>query len=99
MHILYVDESGDPGKDKHSSPHFILSGLIISQEDWDARHTTYPFNTPVSYEAFYYRSLFERHYPNREQLITKFWLPKLNGVESNNPSATSLDGHRIDTDF
>jgi hypothetical protein len=34
MHILYVDESGDPGKDKHSSPHFILSGLIISQEDW-----------------------------------------------------------------
>lgn len=34
MHILYVDESGDPGKHKHSSPHFILSGLIISQEDW-----------------------------------------------------------------
>jgi len=34
MHILYVDESGDPGKHKYSSPHFILSGLIISQEDW-----------------------------------------------------------------
>lgn len=34
MHILYVDESGDPGRHKHSSPHFILSGLIVSQEDW-----------------------------------------------------------------
>ncbi|GGE21597.1 DUF3800 domain-containing protein [Psychroflexus salis] len=34
MHILYVDESGDPGKHKYSSPHFILSGLIIAQDDW-----------------------------------------------------------------
>lgn len=34
MYILYVDESGDPGKHKHSSPHFILSGLIISQDNW-----------------------------------------------------------------
>ena len=34
MYILYVDENGDPGKHKHSSPHFILSGLIISQDNW-----------------------------------------------------------------
>ena len=34
MHLLYVDESGDPGTHKYSSPHFILSGLIISQDDW-----------------------------------------------------------------
>ena len=34
MHILYVDESGDLGKHKYSSPHFILSGLIVAQEDW-----------------------------------------------------------------
>lgn len=34
MHILYVDESGDPGNHQFSSPHFILSGLIISQDNW-----------------------------------------------------------------
>ena len=34
MHIMYVDESGDPGIDKYSSPHYILSGLIISENDW-----------------------------------------------------------------
>jgi len=34
MHIMYVDESGDPGNSAHSSPHYILSGLIIRQEDW-----------------------------------------------------------------
>ena len=34
MHFMYVDESGDPGTHPHSSPHFILSGLIVSQDDW-----------------------------------------------------------------
>ncbi len=31
---MYVDESGDPGNSQYSSPHFILSGLIIYQDDW-----------------------------------------------------------------
>ncbi len=35
MYIMYVDESGDPGTHENSSPHFILSGLIIHQSDWD----------------------------------------------------------------
>jgi hypothetical protein len=32
---MYVDESGDPGKAPLSSPHFILSGLIIHINDWE----------------------------------------------------------------
>jgi hypothetical protein len=35
MYIMYVDESGDPGKHPLSSPHFILSGLIVHQNEWD----------------------------------------------------------------
>ena len=35
MYIMYVDESGDPGTHEYSSPHFILSGLIVAQNDWD----------------------------------------------------------------
>ncbi len=34
MQLMYVDESGDPGDHVHSSPHFILSGLVIDQGDW-----------------------------------------------------------------
>jgi len=35
MYILYVDESGDPGKLKErNSKHFMLSGLIVSVDDW-----------------------------------------------------------------
>lgn len=35
MHIMYVDESGDPGSHKFSSPHFILSALIVSDVEWE----------------------------------------------------------------
>ncbi|MBL7913209.1 MAG: DUF3800 domain-containing protein [Bacteroidia bacterium] len=35
MHLLYVDESGDPGISQYSSKHFILTGLIVSQDNWD----------------------------------------------------------------
>jgi len=35
MHIMYVDESGDPeAYTGFNSPHFILSGIILSQDDW-----------------------------------------------------------------
>jgi len=35
MYLMYVDESGDPGNTGFSTDHFILSGLIISQDEWD----------------------------------------------------------------
>ncbi|OYU78939.1 MAG: hypothetical protein CFE23_16340 [Flavobacterium sp. BFFFF1] len=35
MYIMYVDESGDPGSHKNSSPHFILSAIIVSENEWD----------------------------------------------------------------
>ncbi|MDB5234131.1 MAG: hypothetical protein JWR44_1124 [Hymenobacter sp.] len=35
MYFLYVDESGDPGRYIGSNtPHFILSGLIVPEEEW-----------------------------------------------------------------
>ena len=34
MHLMYVDESGDPGHARLNSRHFALSGLIINQSDW-----------------------------------------------------------------
>lgn len=32
---MYVDESGDPGHSTYGSEHFILSGLIVHQTDWE----------------------------------------------------------------
>ncbi len=37
MYFLYVDESGDPGRYTGSNtPHFILSGLLVAEQDWAA---------------------------------------------------------------
>jgi len=39
MYIMYVDESGDPGEFTNpktgNSQHYILSGLIVSADDWN----------------------------------------------------------------
>lgn len=37
MYFLYVYESGDPGRYMGSNtPHFILSGLLVPEQDWKA---------------------------------------------------------------
>jgi asparagine synthase (glutamine-hydrolysing) len=64
---------------------------IISAEKYENRQQLYPHNTPVSYEAFLYRQLFEEIYPGQSQLISKFWMPSIKGKEITDPSATALD--------
>ena len=34
MYMMYVDESGDPGKSVGSSGHYILSGIVIHYKQW-----------------------------------------------------------------
>ncbi|HAK75459.1 MAG TPA: hypothetical protein DCM71_00760 [Runella sp.] len=34
MQIMYVDESGDNGCSKYGSQHYILSGIVVSEDDW-----------------------------------------------------------------
>ena len=38
MYLMYVDESGDPGKyvnkNTGNSSHYCLSGIVISEDDW-----------------------------------------------------------------
>lgn len=31
---MYVDESGDPGIHQYGSPYFILSGIIVPEQEW-----------------------------------------------------------------
>ena len=75
---------------------------VISKEEWDKRVELYPDSTPVSKESFYYRKIFESHYPGRSDLIRGYWMPKVkdeNGELILDPSATALPGHKIDTEF
>ena len=58
------------------------------------REYIYPYNTPQTTEAFYYRQIFERLYPNREKTV-KAWQPntKWLGINSSDPSGRVNDCH------
>ena len=58
------------------------------------REYLYPYNTPQTTEAFYYRQIFEQLYPNREKTV-KAWQPntKWLGINSSDPSGRVNDCH------
>ena len=58
------------------------------------REYLYPYNTPQNTEAFFYRQIFERLYPNREKTV-KAWAPntKWLGINSSDPSGRVNDCH------
>ena len=54
----------------------------------------YPYNTPQTTEAFYYRQIFEKLYPNREKTV-KYWKPNTTweGINSTDPSGRVNECH------
>ena len=61
---------------------------------YNHRDYLYPYNTPHTMEAFYYRIAFEKMFPNREKTV-KYWLPNIrwSGVKSNDPSGRAQGCH------
>jgi asparagine synthase (glutamine-hydrolysing) len=61
---------------------------------YNHRNYLYPYNTPHTMEAFYYRIAFEKMFPNREKTV-KYWLPntRWSGVKSNDPSGRAQGCH------
>ncbi|XP_071947346.1 asparagine synthetase [glutamine-hydrolyzing]-like isoform X2 [Antedon mediterranea] len=49
---------------------------LVTDKDMKDAPEVYKFNTPQSKEAFYYRKIFERLFPNRSSLIPYTWLRK-----------------------
>ena len=61
---------------------------------YNNRKYLYPYNTPHTTEAFYYRQIFENKFPNRCETV-KYWLPntKWLGLNSTDPSGRVNDCH------
>ena len=67
----------------------------VSAEDLIGAAERYPYCTPQTKEAYYYRQIFERLFPGRARIIPGFWQPKwlANGEEVKgyvDPSARTL---------
>ncbi|KAK6622194.1 hypothetical protein RUM44_002001 [Polyplax serrata] len=59
---------------------------VISDEDFESNAGAYTVCTPRTKESYYYRKVFEKHYPNHcDRFMGYFWMPKWTNVTD--PSA------------
>lgn len=68
------------------------TGLAITDELFQKASELFPFNTPTTKEAFYYRQIFEEKFPNPESRRTvDRWIPKWS--VSTDPSGRVQSAH------
>ena len=66
----------------------------VTDAQMSAAKTTFPYDTPTTKEAYYYRSVFEMHFPERVCLTTvKRWVPRLDWGCSADPSGRAQKVH------
>ena len=53
-------------------------------------------NTPTNKESLHYREIFNHFFPNKEDIIPHFWLPKWSG-DTKEPSARILESFKRNT--
>jgi asparagine synthase (glutamine-hydrolysing) len=65
------------------------ANMLYTDEYFNSTKKTYPINPPEFKEALYYREIFNKYFPGRNETIPYYWLPKWSGdvVE---PSARTL---------
>lgn len=67
---------------------------VISDEEFANCSKLYKHNVPISKEALYYRKLFNKHYPGRDEILPKYWMPPSDWMgqdKLNDPSALKLN--------
>uniref|UniRef100_A0A182I8Q2 Asparagine synthetase [glutamine-hydrolyzing] n=1 Tax=Anopheles arabiensis TaxID=7173 RepID=A0A182I8Q2_ANOAR len=67
----------------------------VTQTEYAAAADRFPFNTPTTKEAFYYRKLFEQMFPGESFARTvQRWIPRTDWGCSEDPSGRKQDVHR-----
>ncbi|XP_041367699.1 asparagine synthetase [glutamine-hydrolyzing]-like [Gigantopelta aegis] len=64
----------------------------INSDDLKEASSLFPHNTPRSKEAYYYRTIFEKHFPGKSFWIPYYWMPKWS--KSDDPSARTLKHYK-----
>lgn len=81
---------------KDRSWHNIIKEYIdtkVTDEEYHLVKDSFKHNPPHTKEAYYYRKVFTKHYPNNDHVIPYFWLPKWCG-QMTDPSARELEFYR-----
>ena len=64
----------------------------ISDDEYKKSLDKYIHCPPNSKESYYYRKVFDKHFPNSEKLIPHFWMPNWSDVKD--PSARELGEYK-----
>ena len=83
-------EAFSDGVSKHTRSLFVIIQEYVNKLDM-IPSSIYTFNEPDTQEKKYYRYLYESFYPNTEELVPYFWMPKW--VNATDASARTLDNY------
>ncbi|KAK3748933.1 hypothetical protein QZH41_008697, partial [Actinostola sp. cb2023] len=83
--------SNEPGKSWYEIIQKFASSQVPDEALAEAERL-YPFNTPPTKEAFYYRQIFEEFFSGHEKLVPYFWMPRW--IEATDPSARTLSHYK-----
>ncbi|XP_067649261.1 asparagine synthetase [glutamine-hydrolyzing]-like [Haliotis asinina] len=64
----------------------------INDDQLEQSVSLYPFNTPRTKEALYYRRVFEKYYPSKSSWIPYMWMPRW--INATDPSARTLKHYK-----
>lgn len=65
----------------------------VTDEEYVSKRHQYTVNPPLTKEAYYYRKIFDSFYPNCEDVLPYFWLPRWSGNVID-PSARVLEVYK-----
>ncbi|XP_030645403.1 asparagine synthetase [glutamine-hydrolyzing] [Chanos chanos] len=66
----------------------------VTDSQMEKAKKLFPDNTPPTKEAFYFRQIFEKYYPERTQWTPHYWMPKW--IKATDPSARTLSIYKPD---
>ncbi|XP_054461381.1 asparagine synthetase [glutamine-hydrolyzing] [Anoplopoma fimbria] len=69
---------------------------MVNDDQMEKAHKTFPHNPPRTKEAYYFRQVFEKHYPGKAQWLSHYWMPRW--TNASDPSARTLAIYKPDKD-
>ncbi|KAM8841200.1 asparagine synthetase [glutamine-hydrolyzing] isoform 1-T2 [Spinachia spinachia] len=69
---------------------------MVNNDQMEKAHQTFPHNPPPSKEAYYFRQVFEKHYPGQAEWLSHYWMPRW--MDASDPSARTLSLYTPDKD-
>jgi asparagine synthase (glutamine-hydrolysing) len=75
------------------------TATLISDKTFNSAAALYPYNTPTTKEAYYYREIYENLFGPQYAKVVKKWIPNTEwtGITSTDPSGRALPQHTSST--